>query len=78
MASWKGDLVKALTALGGEGSLSEIYGEIARIHKPLSTAWQATVRNTLECHSSDSENFRGREDLFYSVGGIGRGRWGLR
>jgi hypothetical protein len=37
------------------------------------------VRRAIEDHSSDSENYRtGRLDLFYSVGGIRSGRWGLR
>jgi hypothetical protein len=77
MTSWKDDLVEALTALDGQGSLAEIYVEVTRRRPNLRGQWQATVRGTLERHSSDSENFKG-EDLFYSVGGIGSGSWGLR
>ncbi len=79
MNPWKDDLVKALRALGGEGSLGEIYMEVTRIRDPLQGQWQATVRGTLERHSSDSDKFKGgTEDLFYSARGIGSGVWGLR
>lgn len=78
MKPWKDDIVEALHALGGRGSLSEIYAELVRIRTPLRGKWQATVRGTLERNSSDSDNHRGGEDLFYSVGGIGSGEWGLR
>lgn len=77
MRPWKDDLVAVLRELGGRGSLGEIYASIARIRQPRGQ-WQATVRGTLERHSSDSENYRGGDDLFYSVGGIGSGEWGLR
>ncbi len=74
MRPWVADIVDALRALGGKGSLSAIYSEVAKRRSPLPQSWQAIVRNQLETHSSDSDNFRG-EDLFYSVEGLGRGRW---
>jgi hypothetical protein len=77
MATWKEDIAEALAAIGGRGSLAQIYQELVRRRPELSGAWQATVRGTLERHSSDSENFNG-EDLFCSVEGIGNGEWGLR
>ncbi|PXW30386.1 UNVERIFIED_CONTAM: hypothetical protein DES50_108196 [Williamsia faeni] len=77
MRPWKDDVVDALRALGGEGNLSAIYEQVALLRSPRPKSWKATVRNTIECHSSDSDNFRG-EDLFYSVNGLGLGNWGLR
>lgn len=78
MRPWKDDIATALTALDGRGSLAEIYASIARVRQPLRGEWKATVRGTLERHSSDSENYRGGDDLFCSIGGIGSGEWGLR
>lgn len=78
MNPWKDDIVSALDALGGQGTLDEIYGQLTRLRSPLHGAWQATVRGTLERNSSDSENYTGGDDLFYSVRGIGSGEWGLR
>ena len=77
---WKDWIVRALENLGGEASYADLYAELRRIRPPpFSTSWDATVRNVIESHSSDSDNFRaGRDDLFRSVGGLGRGRWGLR
>ena len=78
MKPWKDDIAAALTVLGGRGSLADIYASLTHIRAPLSGHWRATVRGTLERNSSDSENYRGGDDLFYSVGGIGSGEWGLR
>jgi len=75
--AWKDDIVDALRDLGGEASLSDIYTRVAQARAPLPQTWQAIIRNVIESHSSDSDNFRG-EDLFYSSGGLGNGRWGLR
>lgn len=77
LRSWKEEIVEALRALGGQANLADIYAQISRQRQPLSSAWQATVRQTIERHSSDSDNFKG-EDLFYSVNGLGEGDWGLR
>jgi hypothetical protein len=78
MRPWRDEIVTALKALNGRGSLAEIYASIARVREPLRGQWQATVRSTLERHSSDSENYRGGDDLFFSIGGLGGGKWGLR
>jgi putative restriction endonuclease len=78
MATWKQDIVRAMERIGGSGTLAEIGREIQAIRPALTPSWDATMRGTIERHSSDSRNFEGREDLFYSVGGIGNGVWGLR
>jgi predicted HNH restriction endonuclease len=86
-STWLDDIVKAIEIRGGVASLSEIYEELKLIRpnlartRPEEGYWQATVRRTIESHSSDSQNFEGsraRNDIFYSVEGIGRGIWGLR
>lgn len=79
MRPWKDEIIDALESLGGQANLSDIYDRIALRRSGLSPSWKATVRNTIECHSSDSNNFSARgEDLFFSVNGLGKGEWGLR
>lgn len=75
MATWVEDIRQALRNLGGKASLSEIYDEVSRIRvDPLPRTWQASIRERIEAHSSDSKNFKGK-DYFYK---IGKGEWGLR
>jgi hypothetical protein len=75
---WVDDIVTALNRLGGKGSLDEIYRTTKAIRqsagRSLTRQWQATIRRTLEDHSSDSANYRA-ENLFRIVG---RGVWALR
>jgi uncharacterized protein YutE (UPF0331/DUF86 family) len=74
--SWKDEIVDALTALGGKASLSGLYTQIENnTHRTLAETWQATVRYTLQIHSSDTDSYRGREDLFQR---LDKGYWGLR
>lgn len=77
---WVDYIIRAMQELGGYASYPQLYAKIEEIRRaPFTGQWQATVRRTIENHSSDSENFRpGSRDLFYSVGGIGSGIWGLR
>lgn len=79
MATWREDVVEALTVLGGIGTYQEIYAEVAARRDDLPESWQATIRSTIEQASSDSAVYlTHRDDLFYSVDGIGHGVWGLR
>jgi len=74
--SWKDEIVDALTALGGKASLSHLYAQIENnTHRMLAETWQATVRYTLQIHSSDTDSYRGGEDLFQR---LDKGYWGLR
>jgi hypothetical protein len=76
--SWVQDIVSAFENLGGKAKYRELYEEVSRIRgNSLPQSWQAIIRQSVESHSSDSRNFKGN-DLFYSVGGIGSGHWGLR
>ncbi|MDD4353186.1 MAG: hypothetical protein PHN56_01875 [Candidatus Nanoarchaeia archaeon] len=72
------EIITALEKLGGIACYSELYDQIQKDTKrTLPINWEAGIRNTIENHSSDSENFKGK-NLFYSVNGIGNGIWGLR
>ena len=78
MSSWKETIVEALTELGGLSHYSDLYKNIKEKKKDLPKSWQAIIRRTIENHSSDSEAYSGKENIFYSVDGIGSGVWGLR
>lgn len=79
MATWKQDIVLAIFELGGKASLDDIYETVKRKREAkLPKSWQAIIRGTIETHSSDSDAYTNRENLFYSVDGIGSGVWGLR
>ena len=79
MAIWRDDVKAALSRLGGQGSLEEIYAEVQRARSTnLPPSWQAIIRRELEYNSSDSDSYQHRFDIFFSVDGIGSGIWGLR
>lgn len=75
---WIEDLSKALTNLGGYAHYTDIYSEIEKLRTNLSNNYKAVVRRTIQQNSSDSQSWMGKNDLFYSVEGIGKGIWGLR
>ena len=80
MGAWTDEVREAFERIpNGIASYPELYANIVtNTHRALSTSWQATVRREIEQHSSDSESFLGKEDLFYTVNGLGGGVWGLR
>ena len=75
----KEKVVQALKMLGGHAYLKDIYDAFGKLNgdTPLALNYQAIVRSILERYSSDSTVFEGKENLFYSVDGIGNGHWGL-
>jgi hypothetical protein len=79
---WRDSVELALKNLGGSASLDQLYDEVHAIRlsheDTLPTSFKAIVRRELEYNSTDSTNWRGDRDLFYSVHGIGMGVWGLR
>ncbi|MDY3520502.1 HNH endonuclease [Riemerella anatipestifer] len=79
MGTWKDDIIKAFKRIGGEGHYSDIYDAVEAIRPKdkMTESWKAIVRGTIERFSSDSEAYNGKEDLFYSVDGLGKGIWGL-
>lgn len=80
--TWRDDVRIALVALGGRASLNKIYNEVEKIRmeagRSVPRTLQATIRRTLEDHSSDSQNYRGTFDLFFMPEGKGEGIWALR
>jgi len=75
---WVDDVYHALKALGGHATLHEIYKVVEQKRKSAGRSvpktLEATVRRTIEDHSSDSAIFKG-VDLFKK---IGRGEWAIR
>lgn len=72
-------IVEALEKLGGKATYLEIYSKFEEISGTTLTYGQkAGIRKNIETHSSDSLNYNGKEDLFYSVYGLGNGVWGLK
>lgn len=71
--------IEALKQLGGHAYLRDIYKAFERLSgdTPLPANYKATIRATLERNSKDSAVYDGKENLFYSVDGIGNGHWGL-
>ncbi|MBG8551906.1 HNH endonuclease [Hymenobacter guriensis] len=77
--TWLEYILLALKNLGGSASYADIYAELEKIRpQPFTTEWKATVRRTIEMHSSHSANYAlSRPDLFRSVAGLGKGIWAL-
>jgi hypothetical protein len=72
---WLDEIRAALGALGGAARYADLYEYIARTtDRELTAEWKATVRRTIEDHSSDSLNHRAA-DVFQK---LGHGHWGLR
>ena len=72
-------IIQALTNLGGKAHYSDLYDEYERVSgKKINSNVKASIRCDIERHSSDSTQFAGKRDIFYSVNGIDNGTWGLR
>ena len=79
---WCHDLYETLEQLGGWASLHDIYKNAIERRRnagrSVTRESEATIRRTLEDHSSDSKNYRGGPDVFYMLEGVGKGVWALR
>ena len=75
MATWLADIVSAVQKLGGTATLHQIYEEVGKTRRVDHTQ---TIRRIIYDHSSDSDGYKGGDDLFYSVEGTRKGLWGLR
>ncbi|MGN0470684.1 MAG: HNH endonuclease [Acutalibacteraceae bacterium] len=75
------EIKAALEQLGGIGSLKDIKriieerDKLPSIHTNIN--WKNQVSNALQTHCKESNSYKGEENLFYSVYGIGKGYWGL-
>ena len=80
--TWRDDVHAALKGLGGRSHLNGIYREVKTTRgaagRTVPVSLEATVRQTLEFHSSDSSNYRSGPDLFCMPEGKGAGVWALR
>jgi hypothetical protein len=80
--TWRDDVRVSLERIGGKASLHSIYAEVRALRRgtrrSIPTAFEAVVRKTLEENSSDSDAFRGAQDLFRMPEGKGAGIWALR
>lgn len=80
--TWATDLAEVLEELGGKAPLQDIYDAVRKKRKAagrsVPPSLDATVRRTLENHSSDSRNYTGGADLFAMPEGKGAGIWSLR
>jgi 5-methylcytosine-specific restriction enzyme A len=82
---WLDEIVDALKDLGGQGTLNEIADKIVErniMDFEANPLYKDRIRGTIYNHSSDGTYYKGekggKKDIFYSVEGIGSGRWGLR
>jgi len=72
---WVDEIEAAFRALAGAARYADLYEYLVRrTDRELTPEWKATVRRTIEDHSSDSMNHRA-EDTFRK---LGHGHWGLR
>lgn len=79
---WIDDVVDGFLIIGGGGYYSEIYASVraARLDSGygIPQSFEAIVRREIENHSSDSEAYLGKKDLFTASKGLGAGYWTLR
>lgn len=74
--SWKDEVYNAILQLGSEAALADIYDYIENHStRTLPSTWQATVRYILQLYCSETETYKGGDDVFRH---IGRGKWGLK
>lgn len=77
-------IIEAMNALGGHCYYKDLYAKIAELHPDCYENyskignWKASIRANIERFSSDSKSFQGKNDVFYSIDGLGKGHWGLR
>ena len=78
--TWREEIYDAFVALGGDAQYKDLYEylerNVPRYHESKNV--KATIRAEIERASSDSDVFNGKEDLFFSVYGKGKGYWGIR
>lgn len=79
MATWVEDIVDAIMEVGGIAHLSEIYDYIKRnTTRTSKIAWQQNTRQRIYDNSTDASQYKGPVDIFYVVGELGSGIWGVR
>lgn len=81
-SAWWQVIEAGLKRIGGEGSLSEVYGSVREIAlgigKHVPPSFEAATRGTLEDNSSDSDRWKKVRDVFCMPRGKHTGYWALR
>jgi hypothetical protein len=79
--SWRSDILAALKLVGGSAHLDAIYSTVYQLRsesgRSLPASYKSLVRKNLEQHSSDSDAFTHRFDVFKLVE-KGSGVWSIR
>jgi hypothetical protein len=81
--NWVEDLITTFRRIPDRNvPLTKIYAVAKEVRREngrsVPPSLEATIRERLESHSSDSENFKGDRDLFCMPLGKGKGIWALR
>jgi len=79
---WVDDVVAGLEQLGGEAEYGRIYEQVRQVRlrggRSIPRSFEEVIRKEIETHSSDSDAYAHREDLFCAPQGKGAGVWALR
>ena len=80
-SAYLNSIISALIELEGVGSLSEI-NEIIEQRNTLpniksNNNWKNNVSKTIQSHCKYTKSYKGADDIFYSLYGIGKEYWGL-
>ncbi|MBZ9957754.1 hypothetical protein [Mesorhizobium sp. BR1-1-14] len=79
---WIDDVLDGVSALDGRGYYPEIYASVkeTRLRNGfrIPRTFEAIIRREIENHSSDSEAYLGKKDLFTAPNGLGAGYWAIR
>ena len=80
--TWATDIADVLKQAGGRLRLNQLYNRVEKFrqaaNRTVPRSLEATIRRTLENHSSDSKNYTGGADIFFMPEGKGAGFWALR
>lgn len=78
---WLDEIIDVLKELGGHGYYKDIYERMKQrgiMDFNTNRHWKQAIQQSIELHSSDSNVFNGKDNIFYAVEGKGQGHWGLR
>ena len=79
--TWLEIIIDIMTTLGGHARYKDLYDKILELYPEKASSYKdfkSCVRAAIETNSSDSNLFRGKNDIFYLVEDKKSGHWGLR
>ncbi|MCW6659617.1 hypothetical protein NHG25_03905 [Aerococcaceae bacterium NML191292] len=75
-STWEMKVIEAFDKLGGKAHLKEVYAYIEKhADRNLPKSYQAIIRRTIETLSKDSMVYNGKDNVFCSSEGKGKGVW---